>query len=57
MSSLSKIPCEVVYLNQQTKQKTHLFGEIDKEKWLKFKKIVELLFIKKLNQKKLEKVC
>ena len=52
MISPNKVPCKVVYFNQQTKQKTRLTGEIDEEKWFKFKKIVELLLIKKLNQKK-----
>ena len=52
MISTNKVPCKVVYFNQQTKQKTRLTGEIDEEKWIKFKKIVELLLIKKLNQKK-----
>lgn len=54
MISKNKVPCNVVYFNQLTKQNTRLSGEIDEEKWFKFKKIVELLLIKKLNQKKLD---
>ena len=52
MISKNKVSCNIVYFNQQTKRKTRLSGEIDEEKWFKFKKIVELLLIKKLNQKK-----
>ena len=52
MISKNKVPCSVVYFNQQTKRNTRLSGVIDEEKWFKFKKIVELLLIKKLNQKK-----
>ena len=52
MISKNKVPCSVAYFNQQTKRNTRLSGEIDEEKWFKFKKIVELLLIKKLNQKK-----
>ena len=52
MISKNKVPCNIVYFNQKTKRKTRLSGEIDEEKWFKFKKIVELLLIKKLNQKR-----
>jgi hypothetical protein len=52
MISRNKVPCKVVYFNQQTKKQTHLSGEIDEEKWSKFKKIVELLLIRKLYQRK-----
>jgi hypothetical protein len=52
MISKNKVPCNIVYFNQKAKRNTRLSGEIDEEKWFKFKKIVELLLIKKLNQKK-----
>ena len=37
MISKNNVPCKVIYYNQQTKQKTRLIGEIDEEKWFKFK--------------------
>jgi len=51
MISRNKVPCNLEYFNPLTKKQTRLSGEIDEEKWYKFKKIVELLLIKKLNQK------
>jgi len=44
------IPCKIVYFNPYTKKEEDLIGEIRKEKWLKFKELIEKKYIKLLNK-------
>ena len=50
MKIIHYIPCKIVYFNPYTKKEEDLIGEIRKEKWLKFKELIEKKYIKLLNK-------
>ena len=51
MKTFHYISCKAVYFNPYTKKEEDLIGEIRKDKWLKFKKLIEKKYIKKLDEK------